>query len=353
MSRYLHLIGLTLTDLDLEETGRAKRRITGQGYNFKLLKSPIAPLSLQGQPASRAVSSPTAILPKHDQNGIPSVRTTAPGDEIADFAKFRQKQQVPQVPSNLSTTVDNSNADVSAKAEGPSRATKSTNVPKDARRFHLTRDLSSSYNPSKPTGIRKNASRSSSIRPPMPTFVERHPHDELYAKPPVDKILHDQGKPTEMSSAKDSEEPPKDAVPVATFTKPNTALHKSGVSINDPAVTWNRDSDQLADELAALAMELDPDIEPQSSAPRTTRSPEPSAQASAPIPDSAPIEEDYIYETYVRMTDDTDEANPLMSDASVMNVGVLVIDEEDEDMWEGYMRSDDDTDEDDEDSNGK
>lgn len=338
---------MTLTVSDLEESNRPKRRITGPGYHFKLLKSPIAPISLQGPSASRVVSTPEVNPPKHDQNGIPSIRTTAPGDEIADFAKLRQSKQVSQVSSAPSTAGDGADVDVNAKGQA-SVDSKSVDLPKHARRFHLTRDLSSSYDSSKPTGIRKKGPRRSAIRPPMPTFVERQPYDGMFTKPPVDKILHDSGQSTSANGSENP--PPKGGESVAPFTKPKTSLSKSGVSITEPSATWNRESDQLADELAALAMELDPDIEPQPSPPRPTRSPESPAQPSAPRP---PIEDDFIYETYIRMTDDNDEADTLMSDPATMNVGVLVIDEEDEDMWEGYMQSDEDTDEDEEDSNGE
>lgn len=351
VSRYFYLIWHDVNVLDLEESNRPKRRITGQGYHFKLLRIPIAPISLQGPSASRAVSTPAVNPPKHDQNGIPSIRTTAPGDEIADFAKLRPSKPVPQVSPALSTAGDNSDVHVNAKGQSPSVDTKSTDLPKQARRFHLTRDLSSSYDPSKPTGIRKKGSRGSSIRPPMPTFVERQPYNEVYTKPPVDKILYDSGQP---ASANGSEKPPpKDAETVAPFTKSKPSTSKSGVSINEPSATWNRESDQLADELAALAMELDPDIEPHPSPPRPSRSPQPPAQPSEPPPQVAPGEDDFIYETYIRMTDDKDEADTLTSDPVSMNVGVLVIDEEDEDMWEGYMQSDEDSDEDEEDSNGE
>jgi hypothetical protein len=182
----------------------------------------------------------------------------------------------------------------------------------------------------------------------LPTFVERQALDQLYAKPPVDRFVNG----TSTSTENGSEDAEKAAVEVPAFIQPKKGLSNSGFSINHPSATWNRESDQLADELAALAMEFDPDLksEAPSSKPPTAFEPVPEPASQSPRP--ARVEDEYVYETYIRMSDEDLAQNVEMVDPSTDTIGVLVIDEEDEDLWEGYMESDDDSEHDDEDSNG-
>lgn len=340
-----------LTISDLEEPNRAKRRFTGQSYHFKLLKSPVAPLSHQGTQSNRAASTPSATTSSDYQHGIPSVRTTAPGDEITDFPRLRQKQ--------ISRTTEPPSADPNMLAptnkieKFPVTGSHQSNLPKHARRFHLTRSLSSAYGASKPTGIRKKGSRSTSLRPPLPTFVERQASDEIHAKLLADNMLHDRGTSDGKPSDDASQALYEDSISAPSFTRPDEGSSKSGVSIHDPLATWNRESDQLADELAALAMEFDPDVSQARTSPSPPpKGPQPELQPSPDPPRTARIEDEYVYETYIRMPDDKPMEAAVTSDISANHVGVLVIDEGDEDLWEGYMENEEDSDWDEEDSNG-
>ena len=161
-----------------------------------------------------------------------------------------------------------------------------------------------------------------------------------------------EGSKTSVDSPSDTiDAQSKESVSIPTFVKPKTPPTKSGTSLQDPSRTWNRESDQLADELAALAMEMDPDAQPDSPVREA-----PSSSVAGPDIQPArpnPIEEEYIYETYIRISEENHSSNTMDPNVSVSNVGVLVIDEEDEDLWEGYMQSDDESDWDDEDSNGE
>ncbi|ETN46574.1 uncharacterized protein HMPREF1541_00759 [Cyphellophora europaea CBS 101466] len=332
----------------LEQSTRAKRQFTAQSY--QLLKRPIVPVSQQPPPVDRAVTAPAGPQSKHDQNGIPTIRSTAPGDEINDFTKFIRQQAQPASKEGAEEALLSTDSE-RPQATSPPKPSRRLDLPKDIRRFHLTRDLSSSHNASRPSGIRKKSSRSSSLRPPLPTFVERQVYDGLYAKPPVDKMVME-GSKTSVDSPSDTiDAQSKESVSIPTFVKPKTPPTKSGTSLQDPSRTWNRESDQLADELAALAMEMDPDAQPDSPVREA-----PSSSVAGPDIQPArpnPIEEEYIYETYIRISEENHSSNTMDPNVSVSNVGVLVIDEEDEDLWEGYMQSDDESDWDDEDSNAE
>jgi hypothetical protein len=136
-------------------------------------------------------------------------------------------------------------------------------------------------------------------------------------------------------------------IPTSTFLQTAATSVRNGTSIRDHPSTWNYDSDQLADELAALAMELDPDVQPK---PETEKPPASLPEPKDTVMSSRDHEDDYVYETYIRVRYDDETHQPLhLAD----NVGVLVIEEGDEDLWQKYVDSDDDTDWDEEDSNGE
>lgn len=151
-----------------------------------------------------------------------------------------------------------------------------------------------------------------------------------------------------------SQEPSLETLRTSQRTATNTFLQatskgaKKGTSIRDHPSTWDQESDQLADELAALAMELDPELQQTE---QQEEPPIPPQNMKDTVMTSLDREDEYIYETYVRMRyDDETHHTP---DMSPNNIGVLVIEEEDEDLWQKYLDSDDDTDWDEEDSNGR
>lgn len=316
----------------LEEHARTKRRITtasNQAFQFTLIRTgTIAPVSQQQSPASKSTSTPAAAPSASGSNGIPSIRTTAPGDEDTDFAKFTQEQTTAIRPSNSKSSQDVPQS----TAQGQQHPRPIDELLPSARRFHLTRDLSSlqRHSASRPS------SSTTSIRPPLPTFTERQP------LPGIDPST---GKPQQVSqdhSAVTTEQPNGHSATLASSSTEPPA--RTGTSLQDPASSWNLDSDTLADELAALAMDLDPEL---ASSVAKEAIPEPPPQPPKPIEGDV----EFIYETYMRMPYDAEmhDVDIIREDA---NVGVLVIDEADEELWQEYMESDEDSEWDEEDSNG-
>lgn len=290
------------------------------------------------------------------QNAIPSVRATQPGEEFKDLAtrKAAQKSQ--------EKTETEKRDDMGEKSQPtPSTAASSHHSPQ-LRRFHLTRHLSSVLSPDRSGGIRRHKSY---IRPPLATFVERqtatfeHERHAIHTQPPVDKLLKlvepeggDRISPTAPHVSKAQDVELSKRITTNTFVKPTRPPQKKGQSIRDHPSTWDHDSDQLADELAALAMELDPDIRPQPAEhEHTDRLSQPTE-----VPRILPVDFDneFVYETYVRVRHNDEAQNPRISAKSDANIGVLVIEEEDEELWQKYIESDEEGDWDDEDdSNGE
>ena len=312
----------------------------------------IAPISQQDRSSSQAVWS------KPPAPGVPPIRLTSLEGQKKDL-------QVPDVAA-VKAKADGAGEEEHKMPKTPNEDTNNKSVLTTstlseallpARRFHLARHISSVLGPSPAGGIRKSKSF---IHPPLATFVERHgstlDHEQspIYPGKPVDKIL-DTKKAEVLDGAKlgEGNNPTLETVHTSkrhhtnTFVPPRPQKLRNGTSIRDDPSTWDLESDQLADELAALAMEFDPDLQRKVDA-------EPLPQP-APVPQDVLMtshdrEEDYIYETYVRIpyNGDTTVDTDLQS-----NYGILVIDEEGEDLWQKYVDSEDDTDWDEEDSNGE
>lgn len=302
--------------------------------------------SIVQKAASTVVSGP-------NRSSIPIVRTTQPGDEIKDFEKYKAAQRTrsqPEIVGPETSAVNELSASFASRATNTSSSRK-------ARQFHLTRDLSTTLRPHSSGGIRK----SKYLRPHLPTFIERlqtakQEDFSLHAKPPVDRIIKStdrNGDELELQKIlSNGDSVLKAAVP--TFQKPKSNKPKTGRSVNDDPDTWDLQSDQLADELLALALELDPDAK----AAYTTDSAS-SARDGAHILSTEQMNldqlDDFVYETYIRV-----QQNTLTSTNSLPTspkVGYLVIDEEEEELWDQYLReeddSEDDWDEEDADSNGR
>lgn len=186
-----------------------------------------------------------------------------------------------------------------------------------------------------------------------PLDPEQNP---LYKAPPVDKML-DVPKvgSVEPAGPGNLEEPSLETLRTSKRSATNTFLQtgskgaRKGTSIRDHPSTWNHESDQLADELAALAMEFDPEIQDKTEPVVEMPTGMPGVESTGVTP--RPREDDFVYETYIRLRydDETERALALVDN----NMGVLVIEDEDQDLWQKYIDSDDDTDWDEEDSNGK
>lgn len=319
---------------------------------------------------SDTTSPPTApLLPQHkgnrpdrrasfDTKGIPLIRATTSEEEISDSVKSKASPK-PQDPKPQDVSQSNtSSAPKSVGSGEDSKAAKSTKPsdPLRIRRFHLTRDLSSRSRIDSTGRISKNTSR---IRPPLPTFVERiqtalaDGTGSIYLQSPIDRIIQSPKETSHdaahvLGDAQTQETPPTSQT-ISTFIKPAPTTKKLGKSVNDHPSTWDIHSDQLANELAALAIEMDQDstsAELEESSPRAR--PDPSTSR----PSTRDSQDGYVYDTYIRVDLNNDQAGcDLQEDEA--NVGLLVIDEEDQDLWEEYIMSDEDEDWDEEDSNGK
>ena len=66
-------------------------------------------------------------------------------------------------------------------------------------------------------------------------------------------------------------------------------------------------------------------------------------------------EDEYVYETYIRLPHNAAIQREIEQNNLAANIGVLIIAEEDEELWEAYAESDSDNewDEEDADSNGR
>lgn len=116
--------------------------------------------------------------------------------------------------------------------------------------------------------------------------------------------------------------------------------------MHDHPSSWDYDSDQLAEELAAFALEISRE-EAQECQPSTTM-----MSQDVGVKDMlVDVDEDFIYDTYIRVP----VAAGSKGVASPNDVGLLIIDDKDQELWRTFVESDDDSewDEDDPDSNGE
>lgn len=287
-----------------------------------------------------SVKSTPTVHPYRSPPGVPTIATTQPGDEVRDFQNYKAAQ-------------DSRNGIPETHATANAAVSGSSQLPPNARRFHLTRDLSLVHRPQQAGGSRKPAS---SIRPHLPTFIEK-PQDAMsYAEPPVDRII---SLPDGVNHMLDVQRILSDDGSVkkektATFQQVKPSIARTGQSIRDNPATWDLDSDRLADELMNLALEMDPDAMAAFKAETIVNhnAAPPTAQADAMLVDGP---DDYVYETYVRVQEKG--IHDLGDLTNSNNLGYLVIDEDQEDLWDQYLRdeddSDDDWDEEDADSNAE
>ena len=318
---------------------------------------PVVALPTKSSDAA-VISAPSKRRASVDTNGIPQIRATTPGEELSDFAKLRaaQKPQEKRSEAESKAGLSESNKTVSATTAIPASSPGKASLASETRRFHLAHDLSAL---SRVHGSGRISKRTNKFKPPLPTFIEAmekavaNGNDSMQIREPIDRIVQ---KPvdTGLIAPIDESDAPASAVSdtVPTFLKPDPSAEKVGKSINDDPSTWDITSDQLADQLAALAMEIDPGSDHSM----------PKVQEVVPVPEPAtatsdtrvPDDPDFVYETYVKIDTKTSDhgGDVILVDMDV-NVGVLVINEEDEELWEEYMQSDDEEDWDEEDSNGK
>jgi len=287
---------------------------------------------------------------QNDNSGIPQIRTTQPGDELRDMKalKAAMKSQVANEGTvGLTNASSNQQQDMS-KATAPPQ-TSAIKAPTNARRFHLSRDQDFLAPSRIHAGVRKSLQRPKTH---LATFVENAlSHSGQNARisskvAPIDRVIE-----AKTLDLPESSEAQKQVVTKhifdQPFVKPPTDIAKTGHSIHSHPSTWNFDSDQLASELAAFAFEIDPtgDGEPVVLHSKSNFGAAEAGSAS---------EDDYVYETYVRLPHNAAVQTEIEQKNLMANIGVLVIAEEDEELWEAYAESDseDEWDEEDADSNG-
>lgn len=343
------------TFLDLEHgNGPDKKRRVTDFYFQRLQNDVIAPVSHRNSSLTHAVWS------KPPAPGVPPIRLTSlEGSKNGlqkpnPWATLEAKSAVEEekkLPETVGAAVNSKSAPTTPAA---SRAVH------QARRFYLTRHISSVLGPNPAGGIRKFKN---SIRPPLATFVERQTatinqgQNSLHRDRPIDKLLDvPKDAASEGADQGGEKEPTVDTlqaskrIPTSTFIQPRPKTVRNGTSIRDDPSTWDLESDQLADELAAFALELDPEAAQRIEAEHPPPPPPPPPVAQDTLMENHPRDDDYIIETYIRVPyyDASAAVTALQSD-----FGILVIDEEDEDLWQKYVDSDDESDWDEEDSNGE
>lgn len=270
--------------------------------------------------------------------GVPLIGTTRPGDEIRDFQRYKAAQ-------DIRNGICEDRAKISA-ALSSGQTDGLTRPPPDARRFHLTRDLSLGVRPQQAGSTQP---LKSSLRPHIPTFIEKIRDTNIeelasYAEPPIDRIIRSVDGANHDLDVKRilSEDGSVKREKTATFQKLKPSVAKTGQSIRDDPATWDLNSDRLADELMTLALEMDPDAKAAFDA-------EPRSYKNADMLDIQPDPmivdgvENYVFETYVRVQENSIPGFDLTQSS---NLGYLVIDEEQEELWEQYLNDDDDDDED-------
>lgn len=317
-------------------TSTKKQRTSGH-YFVRLGHQNIAILSQQ--PSSVSKTSQATTIPSLPPPGVPVVGSTLPGDEIRDFQKYKAAQDL-----RNGVVLEKAKSNLTA----PSQQVDSvTQPPPDARRFHLTRDLSLALRPHQAGGIRK---AKSFVRPHIPTFIERLQRaiaeDPVgYAEPPIDRIIRSvDGANHELDAQRIlSEDGTVKKEKTATFQRSKSSIAKTGQSIQDDPATWDLDSDRLADELMTLALEMDPDAKALYDA---ESEPHQDTAAQKTYIDAMLVDglDDYVYETYVRVQPKGVPGFENLTQSN--NLGYLVIDEEEEDLWEQYLNDDDDDDDD-------
>jgi Transcription factor Iwr1 len=293
------------------------------------------------EPTTKNVRGSHRAVSSFATSGIPVVRATVPGAEIKEEAERRAAQTV--LRDRYSTQKDGPKLEKPAFNDAPNAPLAQISphhrkANASLRRFHLHHGPKVSHLKHQ-SGIQK---RKTARRNHLATFVERAKVSRRRSD-----ILDDLTARPSVSAFRDSS---KKALTDAQLLEESRSAaarrtNKIGQSMLDHPSTWDYDSDQLADELAAFARDISQDEN------REMRDCAIAKARDVSITDASMNEDDdFIYETYVRVP----LAHEITANESRNNVGLLVIDDEDQELWQTYVESDDDSewDEEDPDSNG-
>lgn len=298
--------------------------------------------------------------------GAPVVQASSPGAEFRDALQRRaaRAQFLQQQKRDLSSQASEEPALVSDDQSPDTDAGfAKAKLPVAARRFHLSRNNLVPTLSKHSGGIRKHKHND---RAHLATFVEkqvdRFGDGELQSSnqpSAIDRLIHEGFTPHAVSVRHGAsvdqlanngsaavEHPPQQVQP---FVKAPPKREKTGHSIRDHPSTWDYDSDQLANELAAFALEIS---EEGNSAKVGKQHLNPPACRTPEIADTnMDVDDVYVYETYLRVH--RSELSPDY-DGKTNSIGMLVIEEQDEELWQTFAEDEEDSewDEEDGDSNG-
>lgn len=292
---------------------------------------------------------PTTGIHRDDQpaareraaSGIPTVRATSPGAEIRDEAERRAAQislrnrylPTKEAPKQASPALNEFKGH--AHEGSPSQYTRPIRLPRQFRLSSWPRTSLSSHSP----GVHK---RRIARRNYLATFVEK-PVAPKWGSKLLEDFDNDDSNRT-MQAGRIEDPLANELAEGLSGPKPKQSL-KAGQSMHDHPSTWDRDSDQLAEELAAFALELSQNEEQEQ-----LRSNTPELHNVQIKDTNMKYDEDFIYDTYIRVPIDKEKSG----EQAITDVGLLVIEDEDQELWQTFIESDDDSewDEEDPDSNG-
>lgn len=271
------------------------------------------------------------------------MRATSPGAEIREEAERRLAQKALREHYLLDRETSERTAPEFAKSKkalADVRSLQHTEATKPVRRFHLCRGHGISHlsPPNHYSGIRK---RKTARRNYLATFVERSKSSALGPEL-LNQIANPLGDVLQNARVKNSS----DDRSAEEFHSPlRRQVGENGRSMHDHPSTWDHDSDQLAEELAAFALGLSQNEKREEATIKTT------ATYHEVIEDATTnVNEDWVYDTYVRVPISVAKSGENPTEGA----GLLVIDEEDQELWQTFGESDNESewDQEDPDSNG-
>ncbi|KAI9873834.1 MAG: hypothetical protein M1830_010549 [Pleopsidium flavum] len=340
------------------------------------------------QQSQRAVSG-------YSKDKVPIVRATLPGDELLsgrrglDTApKYQESIHSNAVPIGATTTL-NGGTHTSTTSKRPASPMKARDLSMFSRRFHLKKSASAIFPYSQgPTGgIQK---RKKGQKPDVAVFVERARELKRHKSGlGIDDTVRNY---QALGNMTDIHVQTAQISPVITRKRPNPSAvekqwraeqwgqevsqrifavpPKSGVSFDTNPSGWDRDSIQLAEELQRFAVQqtdgsgsLAELTKPASNLRHKPKVPSKRHQDTRLRPanmsstrddgiglgDDLEDEGEYVYDTYVRQPSKPSTASydlesmhlGSQTDGGNGKIGVLVITEEDEEIWETYAEEED------------
>jgi hypothetical protein len=319
---------------DLEHHGQqAKRRVTDYcfqrvSHNHEHVVPPVS------RPHSDVAWKDQRSTRTRAASSMPVVRATSPGAEVREESERRIAQKALRDSHSGKSLQGPVRTAEMVPEEPPDQNSASSNkkAARIIRKFHLCHTQKTNYwNLSSGIQERKRLRRSQ-----LATFVE---HPRLSRHPPERREQPSKNVPPSEREFGDSHGTREDGDHRAALTaKPDTLMSEHQSS-------WNYGSEELARELAAFAAEISND--------RCQDREKHNAQQVRKVQSNdlpTDMNETFVYETYIRVPvhDSKSEEN------EANDTGLLVIDEDDQEVWQNFVLEEDDSDwdEEDPDSNG-